>query len=128
MNATTTSRRAMLDRIRTRTLRSEPMPRIDLTRMTTYADPVNKFVEMLGFVGGQAHVVECADDIAEKLNGIEVFRTARRIVSLVPEAIAGGVDANGLTIRMVSLPLIGSSRRVNLWSQKMVRFGLRPFA
>lgn len=96
MNASTSSRRAMLDRIRIRPLDSNPLPEIDSSRMTTYSDPVEKFVEILGMVGGQAHLVDRPEQIAETLNGIDVFANARRTASLVPEAVQGDVDPSGV--------------------------------
>ncbi len=92
MNASTSSRRSMLDRIRTRPLDSNPLPKVDPSRMTTYADPVQQFVETLGTVGGQAHMIDRPEQIGEILNAIEVFAKARRIASLVPEAIQGDLD------------------------------------
>jgi L-lactate dehydrogenase complex protein LldG len=90
--AQTASRQAILDRIRTRIVTPPGLPEFDDARMTCFDDPVKKFVEMLSFVGGQAHLVDRHEQIAEILSSIPVFATATRIASLVPEAVAGNVD------------------------------------
>lgn len=96
MNPSTTSRRAILDRLRTRPMSAIELPEPDPRRMTTFADPVQKFVEMLGMVGGQAHVVESADEVPTILRSIDVFAGANRIASLVPEAVQGNVDTSAV--------------------------------
>jgi L-lactate dehydrogenase complex protein LldG len=96
MQASTSSRRAILDRLQTRPVPSNALPEIDPSRMTTFADPVSKFVEMLGMVGGQAHVVDDAEQVAQILGEIEVFAAAKRIASLVPHAVQGNIDLSSI--------------------------------
>ncbi|MCA9137959.1 MAG: LUD domain-containing protein [Planctomycetales bacterium] len=89
----TDARQAILDRINTKQVTAPALPDVDVTRVIVFDDPLEKFAEMLAFVGGQAHVVDSASDIKPILDQIDVFRDATRIVSLVPEAISGTVDA-----------------------------------
>ena len=58
-----------------------------------FDDPVAKFIEVLSTVGGQAHVIEHTHQIGEILASIPVYAKAKRVVSLVPEAISGSMDA-----------------------------------
>ena len=88
------SRRTILERLRSEPLAVPPLPVIDASRLTRFEDPVAKFVEMLTFVGGHAHLVESHDEIAGILKQIAEFQSAKEIVSLVPEAVTGNVDAS----------------------------------
>lgn len=90
--ADTESRQAILDRIKTKAVAAPPLPDVDLNQTIQFDDPLEKFVEMLGFVGGEAHIVDSYDEIRRILDGIEVFRDAGRIVSLDPQAVQGNVD------------------------------------
>lgn len=96
---TTASRQTILDRIRTRPLVSPDAIPVDDSRLTTFEDPLAKFVEMLAAVGGESHVVENASEVAEVLHQIPAFRDARRVASVVPEIAPGNVD-----LRMVDDP------------------------
>ncbi len=86
------SRNAILERLRARRLEAPPLPEIDASRLTRFDDPIAKFIEMSAFVGGQPHLVDSDAQIAEILSGLEVFKSAKQVVSLVPEAVAGNVD------------------------------------
>ena len=96
---TTASRQAILDRLRTRPLASPAAIQVDDARLTTFDDPLTRFVEVLATVGGESHVVENASDVAERLHQIAAFRDARRVASVVPEIVQGNVD-----LRMVDDP------------------------
>lgn len=89
----TKSRQAIMDRIGSRIIESEPLPTLDSSRLTSFDDPLARFVEMLSLVGGEAHCIERPQQAEEILSEIPVFAEARRIASLVPEAVAGNVDA-----------------------------------
>lgn len=91
--ARTSSKRSIMDRLNTRIVEAPELPTPDVSRLVQFDDPLAKFCEMLTFVGGEAHVVESYDEVAERLNQIEVFKSATRIASLVPEAVPGTVDA-----------------------------------
>ncbi len=92
-DAVTSSRQAILDRLTSSVVDVPPRPVADSNRLTTFADPLAQFGEMLAMVGGDLHVVESVDQVAKILEGITVFREASRIASLVPEIVPGNVDA-----------------------------------
>ncbi|MDV6034685.1 MAG: hypothetical protein F9B45_32255 [Phycisphaera sp. RhM] len=91
--ADTDARQGILDRINTKHVDIPPLPDVDVDRVIQFDEPIDKFVEMLATVGGQAHQVESQGEVRALLEEIEVFRTATRIVSLAPESIAGTIDA-----------------------------------
>ena len=93
LTAVTASRGSMLDRLRSRIVPSPPAEPIDRDRLTRYDDPAAKFTETVGLVGGEAHHVRSAEEIAEILSGIAVYRDAQRVASTVPHLVAGNVDA-----------------------------------
>ncbi len=86
------SRQTILDRLRGRTVEGPDLPEIDANRLVRFGDPIAQFQETLSFVGGQAHMVDSPQQIAEILGEIEVFANARRIASTFPEAVAPTVD------------------------------------
>lgn len=92
VQASTSSKRAILDRLRTRPLSSGPLPEIDDSVLTRFDDPVDHFVEMLSVVGGQAHLVDRAEQIESILKEIPAFSQAAQIASLVPETVTGTID------------------------------------
>ena len=90
-------RQKILDRLRGQVVDVPVLPDPDPAQLTRFDNPIDKFVEMLTFVGGQAHFINSPNQVGEILSVIDVFDSAKRIVSLVPEAvdpnsIAGGVD------------------------------------
>lgn len=93
----TSARESILDRIRTRHVDAPPLPDVELDRVVEFEDPFAKFEEMLGMVGGQVHRVQTADEVRPILAEIPVFAEARRVVSLVPEAVQGTVNLDGMT-------------------------------
>ncbi|HEX3870876.1 MAG TPA: LUD domain-containing protein [Pirellulales bacterium] len=58
----------------------------------TYDDRRRQFAEVLQSVGGRAEFVDNPSQIGERLRQVAVFVDAKKIVSLVPNAIAGNVD------------------------------------
>ena len=90
----TASRRSILDRIESWSRPSTPHPEVDAERLSKFEDPLARFLEMLAFVGGDAHQVDRLDSIREILMGIPAFADADRIASLVPEAVEGNVDVH----------------------------------
>ena len=95
-SANITARQAILDRIKTKHVDSVPLPDVDASRVIEFDDPLNKFTEMLGLVGGEAHLVDKPSDVRPILDGIDVFRDAKRIVSLAPDAVDSNVDLSGI--------------------------------
>lgn len=91
--ARTSSKRSIMDRLNSRIVEAPDLPTPDASRLVQFDDPLAKFCEMLSFVGGEAHLVESYAEVAERLNAIEVFKSATRIASLVPDAVTGTVDA-----------------------------------
>ena len=90
--AVTDSRRAMLDRLRSRHVPSASLPEIDTARLIHFDDPLAKFIEMVSAVGGAAHLVDHPEEVAERLTATEAFTASGRIASTVPEAVRGTVD------------------------------------
>ncbi len=93
IDAITTSRQAILDRLKSSIVDIPKLPLADPMKLTRFADPLAKFGEMLAFVGGELHVVESADQVASILASIPVYRDAERVASLAPEIVPGNVDA-----------------------------------
>lgn len=91
--ADTSGREAILDRLKTKHVDGPDLPDIDLDRVQTFSKPLDEFLEKLAFVGGEAHLVKSPNEVAKILDKIEVFRTATRVSSMVPEAVQGTVDA-----------------------------------
>lgn len=91
VKASVESRQKILDRLRSRTVATAALPEIDDARLTTFDDPIAKFCEMLGLVGGESHLVDSPDEIPQALETIEAFRDASRVGSVVP-GISGNVD------------------------------------
>ena len=94
IDARTTSRRGIMDRLQIRPVDSVPLPNVDAAKLTRVDDPVAKFTEMLTFVGGQAHAVERVAEAGGILESIPAYADAARVASLVPEVTAGTVDAS----------------------------------
>ena len=86
------SRNAILERLRAHHIEAPPLPALDASRLSHFDDPLATFLEMLSFVGGQSHLVDSEIQIAPILSGIEAFRNAKQVVSLVPGAIQGNVE------------------------------------
>lgn len=89
------SRRAILDRLSSWHVDSSDLPAVDSTRLTRFEDPIEKFQEMLSFVGGEAHLVDSPQQIQQILDGIPAYAQADRIASVVPE-IEGNVDLTAI--------------------------------
>lgn len=92
--AMTGSRRAIMDRLKAVPVPSPEIGPIETNRLTVFNNPLETFLESLAFVGGEAHVVDTPDQIATRLNEIPVFAQAKRVCSLVPEAVQGNIDAS----------------------------------
>ena len=92
IEARSSSRQAILDRIQANPVEPPPLPVIDSSKLTRFDDPLSAFCEMLTFVGGEAHVIETASEVSEILAKIDVYQSARRIASVAPEYIQGNLD------------------------------------
>ena len=88
------SRQAILDRLRSGAAEHPELPGVDDSRLTLFDDPIDVFVETLRSVGGEAHLVESAAQIGDRLAAIPTFAEAERVLSLVPDAIPGNTDAS----------------------------------
>ena len=91
--ATTSSRQAVLDRLTGKQVIGPGLPTVEMDQTVHFDDPVAKFIEVLSTVGGQAHVIDDNHQIGEILATIPVYAKAKRVVSLVREAIPGSLDA-----------------------------------
>lgn len=85
-------KQAILDRLRGTFIEGPALPEINPDRLIHFDDPVEKFREMLRFVGGESHLVDSPQQVREILEGIEVFKNAQRIASTFPEAVQPTVD------------------------------------
>ncbi len=90
------SRRSILDRLDSWHVDSAALPTVDSAQLTRFVDPVAKFSEMLSLVGGQAHFVDRPEQAAEILATIPAFQQAKRIASVVPQAVAGNFDLESI--------------------------------
>ena len=86
------SRQVILDRLKGCVVDAPELPTIDPARVVQFDDRLQQFQETLASVGGEAHLVDTPSEIHEKLQAIEVFQSARRIASTVPEAVTATVD------------------------------------
>ena len=96
MTVNSASKRAILDRLNTRPIRSTPLPEVDPARLSRFEDPIAKFREMLEFVGAQVHVVSGADQVREQLESLAEFRDAKNIASVDHDVTPGNVDATAV--------------------------------
>ena len=94
IDATVRSRRAIMDRLESRLLEGPGLPEVDVSEMTSYADPLDKFVSMLHSVGGESHLISRPEEAGEILADIPVFAEAKRVASLVPLVAKGNVDVS----------------------------------
>ncbi|MCC9602562.1 LUD domain-containing protein [Stieleria sp. JC731] len=92
----TPSRRAILDRIKTQPVEGPALPDVDPNIVIAFDDPVAKFQEMLIAVGGQSHVVSSYEAVGKTLQTFDEFASAKHLVSLVPEAVAGTVSTESV--------------------------------
>lgn len=86
------SRQVILDRLKGCVVDAPELPTVDPARVVQFDDRLQQFQETLASVGGEAHLVDTPSEIHEKLQAIEVFQSARRIASTVPEAVTATVD------------------------------------
>lgn len=94
VKATTTSRRAIMDRLQGRLVDGPELPEVDTSLVTTFDDPLDHFCQMVETVGGQPHRVDRPEEATRILEEIPVFSQANRVASLVPEVAAGNVDVS----------------------------------
>ncbi len=92
--ATTTSRRAIMDRLQGQTVNAPDLPNVDTNLVTTFEDPLAHFCQMVEAVGGQPHRVERPEEATKILEAIPVFSQATRVASLVPDITPGNVDVS----------------------------------
>lgn len=95
-SATGGSKQAILDRLRGRVVHGPELPAVDPERLIRFDDPVEQFQESLRLAGGHPHLVDEPQQILKTLQGIEVFSSARRIASTIPEAVPPTVDLSAI--------------------------------
>lgn len=93
----TSAKQSILDRIQTCQIPSEPLPEIDYEKVMSIDDPIARFQSSLEFVGGQAHMVADYSDVEPILNKIDVYKDAKRVVSLAPSSVKGTVDLGSIS-------------------------------
>ncbi|MGI9473217.1 MAG: LutC/YkgG family protein [Rubripirellula sp.] len=92
--ATVGSRRAIMDRLRSRVVDGPQLPTVDTTQLTSFDEPLETFMTILRSVGGEPHLIGRPAEGHAILEEIQVFRDAKRVASLVPELTAGNVDVS----------------------------------
>ncbi len=97
MKPHTTSRQAILDKLRSYSVASEPLPLVDRQQLTEFQDPIEKFGELLRLVGGQLHQVQDTAEIETILRSIASFRDTQQIASLVPGVVGGNIDPSTIS-------------------------------
>lgn len=90
--SSSSSRQAILDRLRSRPLAPPPLPDLDPAALIRFDDPLAQFCETATSVGAAVHRVDSLDDVATILGGLKPFQDARMVASLVPGAVAGNLD------------------------------------
>ena len=90
--ATTSSRRAIMDRLESSLVDGPELPVVDPKQLTEFEDPLEHFASMLRMVGGQVHLIDGPEEAVAILEAIPVFAAAKRVASLVPEIVQGNVD------------------------------------
>jgi len=86
------ARRAVLDRLRSRSLAAVAAPEIDRQRLVDYDDLAAQFTTIAEAIGATVVPLKRSDDVADELRKNPSFAAARRIASGEPRAVAGNVD------------------------------------
>ena len=81
IQATTKSKRSILDRLNTKTIQVPTLPDPAPEELVSFEDPLEQFTNVLGFVGGEAHLIERPEQATEILSKLDVFSSAKRIAS-----------------------------------------------
>lgn len=86
------SRRAILDRLRTQTIEGPPLPETTCDGLIRFDDELAQFELAAESVGAAVYRVQRAPEVAEHLGQLVPFQQARRVASLVPDAVSGNTD------------------------------------
>lgn len=79
------SKRRLLEKLRSQTIESRPLPEVIEGDWIKFEDPIAQFAESIKFVGGVCSVLNSVDELPAKLNEFEQFRAAKRVFSAVPQ-------------------------------------------
>ena len=90
-----TSRDEILKAIRRKLPQSAELPSLTAD-WVAYDDRFARFQELVERVGGRCVRVADADAIARDLAALPQFASAKKIISLAPEIVAGNIDLNDL--------------------------------
>jgi L-lactate dehydrogenase complex protein LldG len=90
------SRDEILQAIRAHRHEAVPLPSLDEGPWITFDDLRQQLIDVTEAVGGQALVVDGIDQINRALEGLEPYRAARQICTLVPGAGQGTVDPQAI--------------------------------
>lgn len=90
------SRQGILDRLRSRIVDQIPLPQIDPELLIHFDDPVAHFTATATSVGAAVHRVGHVAEVAAVLEGLDEYRQARQIASLVPAAVEGNTPLDAL--------------------------------
>jgi len=85
------SREAILAALRAATPPAEPLPAVPARAATRYPDPVARLAEAVSAVGGVLLRAPTPQDLSREAAALAERLGARRVVSEVPEAIAGSL-------------------------------------
>jgi len=86
------SRRSILDRLRSASLPPVAAPVIDAQRLVDYGDLAAQFTTIAEAIGATVVPLERIEEVAEVLGEDPSFAEARRIASVEPQAVAGNVE------------------------------------
>lgn len=86
------SRRAILDRIRSRSLPDVELPTVERERLVQYPDLAGQFTTLAESIGATVTPIDRLEQVAEHLCAVESFSQAKQIASLVPEAVESTMD------------------------------------
>ncbi|WP_164100958.1 LutC/YkgG family protein [Candidatus Laterigemmans baculatus] len=90
--ASTSSRQAILDRLRSRPVTAPPLPDLHPAGLVAYDDPLAQFCQVATSVGAAVHRIGSLDEIGPILEELPPYRDARTRASLLPAAVPGNLD------------------------------------
>lgn len=94
--AFTSSRQAILDRLRSRPLTPPPLPELDPAGLIHFEDPLAHFCDVASSVGAAVHRIDSVEAVAPILAELQSFKDARAVASLVPAAVKGNLDLSSV--------------------------------
>ena len=85
------SRDKILNTLKRQIVPQNPLPEVLEGEWTEYPDPIQKFTEMISFVGGSCQSISHLAELSEALQKFEEYRSAEQIFSAI-DGVPGNVD------------------------------------